>query len=207
MEHEGKIHLYTGDGKGKTTAALGLALRAVGHGMSVYMVQFLKGGNYTGEFVAAENHLPTFKIDQIGKPCIKRTRQKTLSAFSASKRDSPDIMVREAIECGPCRFCFQIDDTDKNNAKKSFFYVESLIKSGDMDLIILDEVTYVINKGFISLETIMRALRNKHPDVEIVLTGRDAPEELIEVADLVSDIRPVKHYMEKGVMARPGIEY
>ena len=188
MKTRGQIHLYTGHGKGKTTAALGLAMRAIGHGMSVYMVQFLKGGNYTGEYVVAENYLPNFKVDQVGKPCIKRSRQKTLLAYESSKER--DIVVREAIDCGPCRFCFQVDEEDKNQTKKSFYYVESLVRS-----------------GFIPLQDMIKLLREKDPDVEVVLTGRDAPEELIAASDLVTDMREVRHYMHAGVMARPGIEY
>jgi cob(I)alamin adenosyltransferase len=204
-ERRGQIHLYTGNGKGKTTASLGLAMRAIGHGMSVYMVQFLKGGSYTGEYVAAENYLPQFKIDQVGKPCIKMAHQKTLGAFS--KGGKKDIVVREAIDCGACRFCFQIDETDKNEARKSFFYVESLIRSGDIDMVILDEITYILNRGFISLDNLIKLLKEKHNKVEVILTGRDAPKILIDACDLVSEIKDVKHYMKKGLMARPGIEY
>jgi ATP:corrinoid adenosyltransferase len=173
--------------------------------MNVYMVQFLKGGKYTGEYIASHNFLPNFTIEQVGKPCIKRTKQKTLLSFKDGT--DRDIIVRDVVECGPCRFCFQIDETDRAHTKKAYYYIESLIRSGDYDVIILDEITYVINTGFIELDALLTLLKEKHPQVEVIMTGRDAPKELIEACDLVSEMRLQKHYFQQGVIARPGIEY
>lgn len=206
MREEGKIHLYTGYGKGKTTAAIGLAMRAIGHGMRVHMVQFLKGGKYTGEYIAAHNFMRTqFTIQQVGKSCIKRSKQKTLESYEHGI--DKGTIVRDAVECGPCRFCFQIDDTDRENTRKAYFQIEKMIRAGDIDVVILDEITYVINAGFIALDALIALLKEKHPDVEVIMTGRDPPDELIEACDLVTEMKLVTHYFQKGVIARPGIEY
>lgn len=203
-----RVHLYTGDGKGKTTAAMGLALRASGHGFKIYIVQFLKGGHYTGEFVSSEmflRHLIT--IEQFGKACIKESTQLKLGDFSEEKTYKKPFKVRETINCGDCRYCFQIDENDRSEAKKGFRRAYAAAISGDYDLVILDEVTHAMKNNLITLADVLELINTRSTKTEIVLTGRSAPKELIDIADLVTEMKDIKHYMEAGVSARPGIEY
>ena len=169
---EGYVQLYTGDGKGKTTAALGLALRASGRGLHTYIGQFMKGQRY-GEIEALRDH-PTINLEQYGNPrCIRReevTADHVAQAQEGLKR------VREAM------------------------------LSGDYDLIVLDEVNVSIWFGVLETEDVLALLDEKPDRVEVVLTGRRAPQALIDRADLVTEMREVKHYYQQGVTARIGIE-
>ena len=201
----GLVHLYTGNGKAKTTASLGLAFRAVGHGHKVLMIQFLKGGGYTGEFVAASKFLPLLRIVQFGKGCIKSSKQLGIKQFVNGS--SGEFTVKDTTDCGDCRFCFTIDKDDKSAAKKAIRTVEKTAKDDDYDMIILDEITHAINNKLVDIEDVLDIIKNRAPSIELVLTGRTAPKELIEAADLVSEINDVKHYHSKGVVARPGVEY
>jgi cob(I)alamin adenosyltransferase len=169
---EGYVQLYTGDGKGKTTAALGLALRASGRGLHTYIGQFMKGQRY-GEIEALRDH-PTITLEQYGNPrCIRReevTADHVAQAQEGLKR------AREAM------------------------------LSGDYDLIVLDEVNVSIWFGVLETEDVLALLDEKPERVEVVLTGRRAPQALIDRADLVTEMREVKHYYQQGVTARIGIE-
>ena len=205
---QGQIQVYTGEGKGKTTAALGLALRAVGQGFKVFMIQFMKGGSYTGECISIKNYLPNMEILQFGRPCIKQQKQLKLSGFSI-KKENKEIFdfVREDVDCSPCRFCFLNDDVQKDYVEEAFKKALEVVLSGDYDLVILDEINVAMHLGFLEVELVMNMIANKAPHVELVLTGRGAPEEIIELADLVTEMKPHKHYFDKGVAARRGVEY
>jgi cob(I)alamin adenosyltransferase len=170
----GLIQVYTGDGKGKTTCALGLALRAVGQGLKVYMVQFMKG-RPTGETAAAARLAPDFTIRAFGRPGLVNLR-------SPAPEDLD--LVREA-----------------------FNLARGIIKTGDHDLVILDEINLALTYGLLPLDEVLELLRRRPPWVEVVLTGRAAPPELIELADLVTEMRPVKHYYQAKVPSRRGIEW
>lgn len=173
---KGLVHIYTGDGKGKTTAALGLGLRAVGRGFKVLMVQFLKGAD-TGE-------------------------------IHSIQKLSPDFVLHRGTELK--KFTWKMTDEEKKQAAKeqakSLEYAEKELKSGNWDMVILDEVLGAISSGMLELNDVLRIVREKPEKPELILTGRGAPAELIELADYVSEIKAVKHPMEKGVPARIGIE-
>ncbi len=170
----GLVQVYTGDGKGKTTAALGLAMRAIGNGFKVFMIQFMKGQIFYGELKIAEMHSPDFVIKQYGRP------------------DFVNPKNPEAI--------------DVKLAQEAMKYARRIIKGGKYDIVILDEVNVAVSFGLIKLDDLIHLIRNKPENVELVLTGRYAAPEVIEMADLVTEMRAVKHYYDRGVQARVGIE-
>ena len=185
-ENLGLVHVYTGDGKGKTSASLGLALRAIGNNLRVHMIQFLKSG-FTGELYSAKKL--GFEIEQFGVDALKE-KQRHLQEF--------------ADKTG--RFVFQPDIKEKAAAMGGWEHAKKIIKSGQYDVVILDEINCVLEKGLIPLNEVLEILKN-HGRVELVLTGRDAPKELIEAADYVSVVNRIKHPWQKGIVARKGIEY
>jgi cob(I)alamin adenosyltransferase len=174
MLERGMIQVYTGNGKGKTTAALGLALRAVGCKLQVCMVQFMKGGGPYGEHLAAELLSPGLTIIPFGRE-------------GWVNRDNPDpedrYIATKALKCG---------------AEAS--------TSGSYDMVILDEVNGAVAFGLLTVEEVLDLIRSKPEHVELVLTGRNADQRIIERADLVTEMREIKHYYKAGVPARTGIE-
>ena len=197
----GLVHIYTGHGKGKTTASIGLAIRAIGQGFRVCIIQFLKGGSYTGEFVASKEIISKLEIHQFGKECVKSAKQLKLFGFSNGN------VVRNSRFCGDCRYCFKIDDEEKIAAQKGLSLASKKTSSGDYDVVILDEVCAAINQGLLDIKEVLKLIKNKYKKTELILTGRDAPKELIKVADYVSDVKSIRHPFDKGVEARRGIEY
>ncbi len=171
---QGLVQVYTGEGKGKTTCALGLALRAVGQGFRVYMVQFLKSDN-TGEAEAARRLAPEFTLQSFGVPGFPRL-------------SDPDPETLESV-------------------RRAFVAARQAIQAGEHDLVILDEVNLVLAYELVPVDEVLEVVRRRPPYVEVVLTGRGAPPELVDLADLVTEMRPVKHYFEAGVKARRGIEW
>jgi cob(I)alamin adenosyltransferase len=170
----GLIQVYTGDGKGKTTCALGLALRAVGQGFKVAMVQFLKGRE-TGESRAAARLAPDMTLRFFGRPGRVNL-----------KSPAPDDLAR---------------------VRAAWDFARGVIEAGEHDLVILDEINLALTHGLIPLEEALTLLKRRPPGVEVVLTGRRAPQELMDIADLVTEMHPVKHYFQAGVRARRGIEW
>jgi cob(I)alamin adenosyltransferase len=171
---QGLIQVYTGDGKGNTTCALGLALRAVGQGFKVFMVQFLKTDD-TSEVQAARRLAPDFTMESFGTPGFPRL-------------SDPDPETLAA-------------------ARQAFDLARRVILAGEHDLVILDEVNLSLSYNLVPLTEMLEVLRQRPPYVEVVLTGRNAPAELVDLADLVTEMRPVKHYFEVGGKARRGIEW
>lgn len=176
LEH-GYIQIYTGDGKGKTTASLGLALRALGHGWNVLLIQFAKGdrGTCYGEIVSASKYLPNMKVEQFGLDRVVYSHNVSLDDFK--------------------------------EARRGFEFAKQAVQSGEYGLIILDEINICIDMGMIKVAEVKEMLMNKPDNLEIVLTGRRAHPELIAMAHLVTEMKPVKHYFDIGVLARQGIEY
>lgn len=170
----GLIQVYTGDGKGKTTCALGLAMRAVGQGFKVYMVQFMKGRE-TGESRTAARLAPEMTLRYFGRPGLVNLR-------------SPD-------------------PEDLALVREGWSLARQVLAAGDHDLVILDEINLALTFNLIPLEEALEALRQRPPWVEVVLTGRQAPLEVVALADLVTEMRPIKHYYEAGVKSRKGIEW
>lgn len=168
------IQIYTGNGKGKTTAALGLGLRAAGHGMKVIMIQFMKGKIDYGELTAAK-HLPNFTIEQYGRPDFV----------------NPDNPSKEDIKL----------------AQQAFARAREIIRGKEHDIVILDEINVAVAFGLIELCDVLNLIKSMPESMELILTGRYMPDELAEHADLISDIREVKHHFQKGACARKGIEY
>jgi cob(I)alamin adenosyltransferase len=166
----------TGPGKGKTTAAMGTALRAVGQGMKVLMLQFLKGSWHYGELDAVKAFGDNFVMRQMGRGFVK---------VGTEKPDPEDVrMVEEA-----------------------WVEAEKAIQSSQWDLVVLDEINYAISYGMLNATKVVESLRNKPELVHVILTGRNAHPEVVELADTVTEMRQVKHAYEKGVMAQRGIEY
>lgn len=188
-EKLGLVHVITGDGRGKTTSAVGLALRAIGYGYKVYMIQFLKSGK-TGEILAVKS-LPNITIEQYGVDALNNAKpQKTLFDFQSSGT----------------QFVFQPDIEEKKACQRAMEKAKEIINSKEYDVIILDEINCALDKGLIKIEEAKKLIEN-HGHTELILTGRDAPKEIIELADYVSNIERIKHPWQKGIKARRGIEY
>ena len=171
---QGLIQVYTGNGKGKTTASLGLALRGVGRELMVCMIQFMKGGGPYGEQMAAKRLAPFLTIVQTGRP-------------GWVNKENPH-------------------ETDKQLAREALELARRAVTGGEYDLVIMDEINGAVSMGLIPVDQLLELMRDKPPTVELVLTGRNADPRVIEAADLVTEMREVKHYYKAGVPARIGIE-
>jgi len=171
---KGLIQVYTGDGKGKTTCALGLALRAAGQGFKVFIIQFMKG-RQTGESCAAARLAPELTLRYFGRGILVNLRTPAPEDLA---------LVQEA-----------------------WALARQVLAAGEHDLVILDEINLALTHQLIPLEEALETLRQRPPWVEVVLTGRQAPPELVALADLVTEMRPVKHYYQAGIKARRGIEW
>jgi cob(I)alamin adenosyltransferase len=172
-EGTGLLVVYTGHGKGKTTAALGLAFRALGRGLRVAVVQFIKGKWKTGERLFAET-LPQLTFLVMGR------------GFTW---DSDDL------------------SRDREAAVAAWQEAARLIAGGEHAVVILDEVTYALNYGFVSLDEVLAVLRSRPAHVHVVLTGRNAPEPLLELADTVTEMRKLKHPFDQGRKAQVGVDF
>lgn len=204
-EKRGLVHVYTGDGKGKTTAAMGLATRAVGQGFKVFIIQYMKGGAYTGEFISAKNFLPNISFMQYGRPCIKEKKQLKLMGIEDGYTYFDNI--REDIKCGSCRYCFLNDKVQGDFVNRGFLKTKEIIEADEHDLVVLDEINVAMDLGFLDVNKVVELIKNKPKGMELILTGRGAPKEIIQVSNLVTEMKMIKHYYEEGVGARRGIEY
>ena len=175
----GYIQVYTGNGKGKTTASLGLAMRALGRCWKVLIIMFTKGGNDYGELNSFTNLSPTIQSNL------------------------------KIIQAGLDRVIYKENqnELDEKAIKEGWDFAKKAIQNDEYQLIILDEANIAIDLGILDVDDVVEVLKNKPEEMEIVLTGRNAHEKVIEIAHLVSKIEPVKHYWDTGIVARKGIEY
>jgi cob(I)alamin adenosyltransferase len=176
-DRKGLVMVNTGDGKGKTTAAVGTAMRAVGYGMRVVMIQFIKGPWKTGEQVSASRLAPEFELIKAGMGFYKIMGDKL-----------PEEVHFKAAEEG------------RRTA-------EVHITSGDYDLVILDEINNAVSDGLLKIKQVLDLVDRKPPHVHLILTGRNAHTELIDRADLVTEMREVKHPYKQGILAQKGIDF
>lgn len=173
---KGLTIVFTGNGKGKTTAALGMALRAWGQGMRVLVLQFIKGGWKCGELEAAEKLGPNFVLLQMGEGFI----------CGANNEDWE-------VHCTAAQHALE-------NAKKA-------IREGSFDMVVLDEINYAMYYGLVDVESVLDIIQSKPPGLHLVLTGRYADDEVVRLADLVTEMREVKHPLAAGIKAQKGIEF
>ncbi len=172
---KGLIIVNTGDGKGKTTAALGTALRAVGHDFKVFVGQFIKGSRHTGELVAAERLREWLEICPMGEGFTWETRDR---------------------------------EQDTRKAREAWEIFKGKIFSGLYQMVVLDEINVAVNYGYLDVDEVVETLRQKPPDLHVILTGRDAHPKVVEAADLVTEMKQIKHPLrEQGITAQKGIEF
>jgi cob(I)alamin adenosyltransferase len=169
---KGYTQVYTGNGKGKTTAAIGLAIRAAGAGLNVFIAQFIKMGDYS-EIKALKRFSDLITIEQFGRGRF------------ANRKPAPD---------------------DIKAAQKGLERVRALMASDKYDIVIMEEANVAVKLGLLTVQDLLKIIINKPSDKELVITGRGASPRLIENADLVTEMKPIKHYYQKGVPARIGIE-
>lgn len=177
MLKRGCVQVYTGNGKGKTTAAVGLAVRAAGNGLKVFMVQFLKSGA-TGELESAKKLEPNFEIFRFEK---KRGFFWTLS-------DEQKLELKKEIQ-------------------EAYSFCRKVLEEKQCDILIMDEIMGALSNNLVSLEQLIELIAIKPENMELILTGRNVPQEIVDRADLVTEMKDIKHYFEQGVPAREGIEY
>jgi cob(I)alamin adenosyltransferase len=171
----GLVQIFTGNGKGKTTAALGTVLRAAGHGLKISVIFFIKGHFSQGEYKTLRI-LPNVKVTAFG--------------------------LRQFIGDGKT-----INPREKSQAKAALAAARADVTGGKYDLVVLDEINYACFFGLVRAEDILQLIKDKPPHVELILTGRDADKKVIEAADLVTEMKKIKHPFDKGIRARKGIEY
>ena len=191
----GLVQVYTGNGKGKTSASMGLSLRAIGQGFSTYVIQFMKSGD-SGELFSVKKYIPNFKIAQFGKDALVDKQMKMFEFDGEGKLQGTDG-----------RFMFLPDAAEREPARRALEHASNVIKSGKYDLVVLDEINCALAKNLIDIKTVINLLNEKPENVEIILTGRNAPEEIVARADYVSEIKEIKHPWSQGIGARRGIEY
>ncbi len=177
MGKDGLVIVYTGNGKGKTTAALGMALRAVGYNHKICMIQFIKGSWPYGEMVSVKRLEPELELIIVGKGFVGIIDDK-------SAREDHIKIAQEAIQVS-----------------------KEKIQSGNYNIVILDEINYAINLGLIDLNDVLNLIKSKPEKLNLVLTGNYAKNEIIDVADLVTEMKEIKHPFKSGIKAKKGIDF
>jgi len=176
---KGLVIIFTGNGKGKTTAAMGLALRAAGNRMRVRVIQFIKGTWKTGELEAAKALAPYFEIHRAGR------------GFTIERLRDPRIPMEDHVAA----------------AQAGIAEARETITSGEFAVVVLDEILGAIKADLVRLEQVIELIESKPPALHLILTGRDAPAALVERADLVTEMRLIKHPYEQGIIAQRGVEF
>ena len=177
MTKKGLVIVYTGKGKGKTTAALGMALRAIGYDYKVCMIQFIKGSWHYGEMTSSKRLEPEFELTAIGK------------GFVGIMDDKSPI------------------EDHKRIAEEALAIAREKLSSERYEIVILDEINYAINLGLVGLDDVINLVRQRPEGVSVVLTGNHAKDQIIEMADLVTEMREIKHPFRSGVRAKKGIDF
>ena len=177
MEKEGLVIVYTGKGKGKTTAALGMALRALGYDYKVCMIQFIKGSWHYGEMTSSKRLEPEFELTAVGK------------GFVGIMDDKSPI------------------EDHKKIAAEALAIAKEKIVSQKYNIIILDEINYAVNLGLVDLGDVLKLIQAKPANVNLVLTGNHVKDEIVEIADLVTEMREIKHPFKSGIRAKKGIDF
>jgi len=181
---KGLVIVFTGEGKGKTSAALGIALRASGHAMKVTMVQFLKSPMQGGEATAIEKMRPAIQLHSLGKGFVVSCDKET-----GGLRDKYPFSEHQKAAA------YALDQ-----AREQMF-------SRTCDILILDEINNAISLGLIDIQAVLDLLKSKPPELHVVCTGRDAHSDLIALADMVTEMHPIKHPYTSGIQAQKGIDY
>lgn len=174
---KGLVIVYTGDGKGKTTAALGMALRSAGHGKKTLIVQFIKNFQNYGELKFVRKYDCGIEIKSMGKGYVQIKGDK-----------------------------FPFEEHVKS-AQQALRFAKEKILSKEYDIIVLDEINIALDKNLLTMDQVVELIQHKPPSLHLVLTGRNAPKKLIQFADLVSEVKEIKHPYKKGILAQKGIEY
>lgn len=175
--NEGFVQIYTGNGKGKTTAAIGQGIRAYGNGLKVIMVQFLKSGK-TGELNT---------IDELGENFeIFRFEKKRGFVWTLTEEEKLEV---------------------KKEVKVAYDFILDVIENCKCDMLIIDEIMGVLKNEFLSVEDVLNLIRKKPKNMELIMTGRNVPEEIVDKANLVTEMKEIKHYYKEGVTARKGVEF
>ena len=177
VENNGLTIVYTGKGKGKTTAALGIALRATGYKKKTCMIQFIKGSWHYGEMDSSKRLEPEFEMVAVGKGFVGIMDDK-------SPKEDHEKIAKEAVRISNER-----------------------IQSGNYDIIILDEINYAVNLNLITMDDVLNLIKSKPKGVDLILTGNYAKKEIIEASDLVTEMREIKHPFQKGIKAKEGIDF
>ncbi len=182
------IYILTGDGKGKTTSAIGMGVRAVGAGKKVLMIQFLKSGGSSEEKVIKK--IKNFQVKSLGRKGFFLPKE--------SLAENPELKKKGVKP---------LTEKDFKLAKQGFDLTCKAAQSKKYDILILDEICVILKFGLIDIKEILDFLKKYGQKLDIVLIGRDCPKEIIRIADLVTDFKEIKHYYQKGIKARKGIEY
>ena len=178
-DQRGYIQIYTGNGKGKTTASLGLAMRALGRNWKVLVIMFTKGGDNYGE----------------------------LTSFRNLSKDIKSHLTIEQAGLDRIVYADNKSEDDEKEIKRGWEIAKHAIENEEYQLIVLDEINIAIDLKILDIDEVVEVLKNKPKSMEIVMTGRNAHKKAIEIAHLVSEIKPVKHYWDTGISARKGIEF
>jgi len=187
---QGLVHVLTGDGNGKTTSAVGLAVRASGHGLKVAFVQFLKGG--------LSSELSPMR--KLGITVVSGTKFCPASEKHASYLEKHGSVVF-------CKDCFVINEKDGELTAQAFEKARQFAVSGEYGLVILDEIFWAILEKLVSEDQVLSLISSKHPSCELVLTGRGASKKIEDVADYVAYVGKLKHPFDRGVLSRSGVDY
>ena len=187
---EGLVHVLTGDGNGKTTSAVGIAVRARGRGLKVAFVQFLKGG-LSGELAS---------LKKLGITVISGTKY----CPNAEKHEK---MLKEKGFTIFCKDCFVINEKDKKLVGGAFKSAQDFSSSGKYDLVILDEIFWAILEKLVNEDQLLSLIQNRHPSCELILTGRGATQKIEDASDYVTYVNKIRHPFDKGMLSRAGIDY